>query len=161
MQLFHGSNVAIEHPDLAHSRERLDFGKGFYTTTNRGQALDFAHLVTRRRGGGQATLTIFEFDPDTVPELLSLRSFAELNEEWLDFVTANRLGLPLEHRYDILIGPVADDKVIATVQLYLAGALRKDAALVQLKVNELFDQVVFVSEAALELLEFVSSEELS
>ena len=33
MKLFHASSVVIERPDVFHSREKLDFGKGFYLTT--------------------------------------------------------------------------------------------------------------------------------
>ena len=38
MILYHGSNLEIEKPDLAHSRENVDFGRGFYTTPIREQA---------------------------------------------------------------------------------------------------------------------------
>ena len=32
MTLYHGSFIAVEKPDLAHSRPNVDFGRGFYTT---------------------------------------------------------------------------------------------------------------------------------
>lgn len=32
MILYHGSFVAVNQPDLVHSRKNVDFGKGFYVT---------------------------------------------------------------------------------------------------------------------------------
>lgn len=59
MILYHGSNVAVEHPKLIRQNRYLDFGFGFYTTTNRDQAVNFAQRVTEHRKTGAATLNIY------------------------------------------------------------------------------------------------------
>ena len=56
MILYHGSNVIVEQPKLIRQNRYLDFGFGFYTTTNRDQAVNFAQKVTDRRKTGAATL---------------------------------------------------------------------------------------------------------
>ena len=56
MIVYHGSNVAVPEPRLVAQNRFLDFGYGFYTTTNRAQAISFADKVTKRRGSGQRTV---------------------------------------------------------------------------------------------------------
>jgi len=43
MIVYHGSNVVVEKPDVNHSFRPLDFGKGFYVTTVREQAIRWAN----------------------------------------------------------------------------------------------------------------------
>lgn len=62
MILYHGSNVTVEYPRLIKQNRYLDFGFGFYTTTNREQAVSFAQKVTDRRRKGEATLNIYSID---------------------------------------------------------------------------------------------------
>ena len=37
MEVYHTSDVVVEHPDTKHSRMALDFGPGFYFTSMRHQ----------------------------------------------------------------------------------------------------------------------------
>ena len=60
--LYHGSNLAIEAPRLIEQTRGLDFGAGFYLTTNESQAERFSEIVVRRRKNGIATLSVYEFD---------------------------------------------------------------------------------------------------
>ena len=46
MIVYHGSNVIVSEPKLVHQNRFLDFGFGFYTTTNKVQAIGFADKVT-------------------------------------------------------------------------------------------------------------------
>ena len=39
MILYHGSYLEVQKPDLLHSRENVDFGRGFYTTPLYDQAV--------------------------------------------------------------------------------------------------------------------------
>ena len=64
MILYHGSNVTVEHPMLIKQNRHLDFGFGFYTTTNRNQAVNFAGKVAERSKVGEATLNIYSFDEE-------------------------------------------------------------------------------------------------
>ena len=65
MILYHGSNVTVSKPKLVEQNRYLDFGFGFYTTTNKAQAISFADKVTKRRKSGERTVSIYEIDEGT------------------------------------------------------------------------------------------------
>ena len=60
MILYHGSNLIIPKPELVPQNRYLDFGYGFYTTTNKSQAISFADKVTRRRREGAPSVSVEE-----------------------------------------------------------------------------------------------------
>jgi hypothetical protein len=49
MILYHGSNLIVSEPRLVKQNRFLDFGFGFYTTTNKTQAIAFSDKVLKRR----------------------------------------------------------------------------------------------------------------
>lgn len=51
MKLYHGSNIVIEHINLAMCRPFKDFGKGFYLTDIKEQAEKMAKRVSKIYGG--------------------------------------------------------------------------------------------------------------
>ena len=159
MILYHGSNMVVEAPRLTEQNRFLDFGYGFYTTTNRTQAESFAKKVVARRGG-VPTVNVYEIDENIDGAVLNVKRFAAPEEEWLDFVTAHRSGTYCGTQYDLIIGAVANDDVYRTLQVYATGLLTKDQALQALKIKKLFDQYVFATAKALSLLRFLRSEEV-
>ena len=48
MIVYHGGVSEIRHPDLAHAKTRLDFGKAFYLTTFKAQAEKWAKRKASR-----------------------------------------------------------------------------------------------------------------
>ena len=158
MILYHGSNVVVKTPRLIEQNRFLDFGNGFYTTTNKEQAKNFAKKVVARKGG-KATVNIYEID-ENISNNLKVRKFNEPNEQWLDFVAKNRSGIYSKDKYDIIIGAVANDDVYKTLQLYLNGVLTKPQALDTLKIKKLFNQYTFATEKALLVLKFINFEEV-
>ena len=106
MKLYHTSNIEIQNPDIIHSREHLDFGRGFYLTSLRDQAEKYAQRFLRK--GEDAFLNIYELDD----ELQGFTNvvFEAYDNKWLDFVTACRKGQKHE-LYDIIEGGIADDKM--------------------------------------------------
>ena len=156
MIVYHGSNMIVDQPRLVQQNRTLDFGYGFYTTTNRSQAVNFAGKVTARRESGSPCVSIYE-----VPELDELKRkykvliFSEPDEEWLDFVFANRNGSYNGGRYDIVFGPVANDTIYRTFIAYEEGILTKEETIARLKVKKLFDQMTFTTEAALKELRYI------
>ena len=92
MILYHGSNVTVDQPKLVQQNRFLDFGFGFYTTTNKTQAISFADKVTKRRRVGQKVVSIYEIDEAVAFSDCSVLRFDEPNEAWLDFVSDNRSG---------------------------------------------------------------------
>lgn len=154
MILYHGSNVIVEHPKLVKQNRFLDFGFGFYTTTNREQAENFALKVAERRKEGEAILNIYEIDEKEAFQKCSLLKFDSPDENWLDFVAANRKGMYKGKQYDLIYGAVANDDVYRTITLYMTGVLTKEQTLQALKIRKLFNQLVFTTEKSLQYLQF-------
>ena len=157
MILYHGSNMVVSEPKLIQQNRFLDFGFGFYTTTNKSQAISFADKVYKRRGGGDKVVSIYEFDEQTAFEECSLLRFDAPDEAWLDFVSENRSGNYEGETYDLVYGPVANDDVYTTFILYSAGALTKEQTLETLKIKKLYNQLVLTSERALGFLKFIGT----
>ena len=59
------------------------------------------------------------------------------------------------------MGPVANDNVFRTIDLFEAGDLTEAEAIARFKVNELFDQYLFCTEKALGFLNHVGFCEVS
>lgn len=123
MILYHGSYLAIENPDLLHSRPNLDFGKGFYLTSIREQAVKWCGKLVKR--GKQGVISNHIFDEELFQRLKVLR-FDSYSEEWLEFILACRSGKDSSD-YDAVCGGIANEK--PNMQI----ALRTDAALTCLK----------------------------
>lgn len=157
MILYHGSNVVVSKPRLIHQNRFLDFGFGFYTTTNRAQAIAFADKVYRRRREGRKIVNIYELDEQLTFMECSILRFDAPNEAWLDFVLENRSGNYTGQNYDLIYGPVANDDVYTTLTLYSAGVLTKEQTLQALKIKKLYNQLVLTSEKALCYLKFVGT----
>ena len=123
MILYHGSYLAIENPDLLHSRSNLDFGKGFYLTSIREQAVKWCGKFVRR--GKEGVISNYMLDEDLFQQLKVLQ-FDTYSEEWLEFILACRSGKDSSD-YDAVCGGIANEK--PNMQI----ALRTDAALTCLR----------------------------
>lgn len=159
MEIYHGSNVVVKVPALIKSNRYLDFGYGFYTTTNKEQAISFAGKVSVRRGG-TGILNIYNVDVKKLYSELKVKKFEGANAEWLRFVADNRNGIYSDELYDVIIGAVANDDVFRTLQLYLSGLYTEEQTLSALKIKKLYDQYVFASEKALKYLTFIGYKEV-
>lgn len=158
MILYHGSNVIVDQPKLIRQNRYLDFGFGFYTTTNREQAVNFAQKVTDRRKMGEATLNIYSVNEAVAFQECKVLQFYSPDEAWLDFVAANRQGTYQGEKYDLIYGAVANDDVYRTIALYMTGVLDKEQTLSSLKIRKLFNQLVFATEKSLQYLKFEGRE---
>lgn len=157
MILYHGSNLTVSEPKLVEQNRFLDFGYGFYTTTNKMQAVGFADKVTKRRKEGIPTVSIYEIDEEKAFSECSVLKFNAPDEAWLDFVSKNREGKYEGKNYDFIYGPVANDDVYTTFTLYTAGVLTKEQTIEALKVKKLYNQLVLTSEKALGYLKFLGT----
>jgi len=160
MKLYHGSTVTVKNPSTRPGRVNTDFGKGFYTTVDYEQAARWARIRRERAGEGNAVVSVYEVD-DALLQRNDMRIMAYEGATigWLDFVVGNRRYAPL-HDYDIVLGPVANDNLYATISLYENGELSAEAAIVQLKTHVLFNQVSFHSQSAIKNLKFVEAIEV-
>lgn len=159
MILYHGTNLVVEKPKPVEQNRYLDFGFGFYTTSNLEQARNFALKVVKRNGG-KPIVNIYEFDEKQVAIAGDCKRFSAPDDKWLDFVSDNRNGIYKGESYGIIIGPVANDDVYTTLQLYLGGFLTREQALQTLKIKKLYDQYVFATQETMDLLCFKSYEEV-
>ena len=155
MILYHGSNAVVSEPRLIEQNRFLDFGYGFYTTTNKMQAVGFADKVTKRRKAGSKAVSIYELEEEKAFVECSVLQFEYADEAWLDFVSENRSGNYKGKLYDFIFGPAADDDVYTTFTLYTSGLLTKKQALEALKIKTLYNQLVLASERALSYLKFI------
>lgn len=157
MRLYHASTVVVEHPDTLHSRPNLDFGRGFYLTAIRDQAVRYAERFTRR--GKAAFISEYEFDEDTPG--FTVRRFECYDEEWLDYVAAYRRGSVPNHQFDAVEGGVANDKVFNTIDLFFAGVITKREALGRLKYERPNHQICILNKEMLERhLHFIKGERI-
>lgn len=152
MILYHGSNVAIEEIDLEKSKPFKDFGKGFYLSDTEAQAMDMARFKSQTLGGSPV-ITAFEFDESFFDSSeLKTKRFETYSEEWVDFIIANREGKEVE-RFDIVYGPIADDKVGFQLRRYNDEVIDKTELIERLKyMKGITFQYYFGSEAAIRLL---------
>ena len=157
MILYHGSNVIVSEPKLIEQNRFLDFGFGFYTTTNQTQAIGFADKVVKRRKDGEKAVSMYEIDEAIAFTECSILRFDSANEAWLDFVSENRSGNYTGKSYDFIFGPVANDDVFTTFTLYSAGVLTKEQTLEALKIKKLYNQLVLSSEKALSYLKYIGT----
>ena len=129
MKVYHGSYTAIDEIDLNRCEVGKDFGQGFYVTKLHEQAEFWA----KRKGKAKRSegiVTEFDFN-ENIPEIMELKvlKFDNYNEEWLEFVVLNRLNDSKHnqaHDYDIIEGPVADDKITEQIKDYIAGFISKE-----------------------------------
>ncbi|MBO4458500.1 MAG: DUF3990 domain-containing protein [Butyrivibrio sp.] len=151
MILYHGSNVEVPKPMLLKAQRELDFGKGFYTTSDKEQASKWAVRTAKRLKQNAGYVTVYEVDEQKYSGLRILK-FDSPNVEWLRFVTAHRKGEATNDDWDIVIGPVADDQTMPVIELYLDGAYDEDEAIKRLLPQKLKDQYTFKTEEAINLL---------
>lgn len=159
IRLYHGSTVAVRRPSLRPGRPNADFGKGFYTTSSLEQAERWAHIKQEREESGRAVVSVYEFDESLLDNRdLNVRRFTGADEPWLRFVADCRKSRP--HYYDLVQGPVANDKVFTTVNLFESGVLSAEAAILQLKAYKTYDQLSFHTARVIDALRFVESMEV-
>lgn len=159
MKLYHGSTVTVKKPNIQRGRKTTDFGKGFYTTSDFEQAKKWAILKQNREQSKKAVVSVYEV-PDNISDMeLSVLRFNGATKEWLEFVVDNRRGKG-NNTYDLIMGPVANDQLYATIRLYEQGVITANAAIEMLKTHRLFDQLSFHTADVIPLLKFTEAIEV-
>lgn len=155
INLYHGSNVSIEQIDLNKGHKGKDFGKGFYLSETREQATAMAKVVTAREGVGVPTLNIFQFDDKALKcSDLRVKVFSGYDEEWARFILLNRQNktdIPV-HDYDIVYGPIADDRVGYQIYNLMKGTRTMQEFVEGLKFIQPTFQYYFGTEHAIQYL---------
>ncbi|MBO6132313.1 MAG: DUF3990 domain-containing protein [Treponema sp.] len=159
MTVYHGSTEIIKNPDVLHSYRPLDFGKGFYVTSNKEQAKVWA----KRKGvileSKKSIVNIFEMNENF--SFLQCKNFGEDLSEWIDFVCHCRDGGRDYEKYDLIFGKVANDKVFRVVDMYHNGLWDKERAIKEIKAYPDYGQIAFITQKAInQVLKFISYEEV-
>ncbi len=154
MILYHGSNQRIERISLSRCRPQKDFGRGFYLTTIEEQAQKMAKRVVSIYGG-TPIVNVYSFDEAILRDSgYHIRVFDAPSVEWALFVTGNRTGnVSREHnadaKYDIVIGPIADDDLSLLFRQFENGLLDECALMKGMEYRKLTDQYSFHTEKAI------------
>ena len=151
LTLYHGSNQLFDNVDLSKSKDNRDFGRGFYLTTLITQATAWAENMYIRYGGKGKYVYVYNFEEINT---LITKQFDGLSREWLEMIKENRVKGGIQHKYDVVCGPVANDNTMRTIALYIAGIYTEEMALERLRFFCANDQVSLHTEEALKYLTF-------
>ncbi len=112
MILYHGTNCDFNKINLLKSKPNKDFGQGFYLSREYAQAMDMAKTKVEQLEEGMPIVQTYEADDELMNHLHTLR-FEDYTEEWAKFILLNRNNDSTNpaHDYDIVIGPIANDRV--------------------------------------------------
>ena len=162
MILYHGSYITVEKPDLSLSRLKTDFGRGFYLTPLKPQAVSWSERFRNSHGSGVVSMYDFLSKPgERLPSDIRTLEFDTHNLDWLNFIATCRLGIPVDAEWDLVIGGVANDKVFDTLQLYFDELIGADETIGRLRYNKPNYQYCFKSQSLInEYLHYAESEVL-
>ena len=135
IKLFHGSVVDIEAIDLSKSRPNKDFGKGFYLSADYQQAWRMGEFKALTEGG-KPVMNTYLFDEKLLTSgELKVLTFEGYTPEWADFIFLNRNSKQAkpQHDYDIVYGPIANDRVGIQLGKYESGDITLSQFLENLK----------------------------
>ena len=170
MRLYHGSNIAIDNINLAMCRPYKDFGQGFYLTDIEKQAEKMAIRVARIYGE-KPIVNIYEIDDDFKDfKDLKIKNFGiQTTEEWARFVMNNRSRVftdiknvlcNKDNKYDIVIGPVADDNMALLFRQYENKIIDFETLVKGMIYKETSSQYSFHTEKSVKLLRKVMSKDV-
>ena len=160
IKIYHGSLEQVPVPEIRQPNRTLDYGCGFYTTTNYQQAEDWVKRhINDKDKPIRGYVNIYEIDIDKMKSGNCLW-FDEPTEEWVNFVYANRNNRDYSHNYDFVYGPVANDRVYAAFTLYESGLLNTQELIRELKTYTLVDQLLMHTADSLKAITFIEAKEI-
>lgn len=143
--VYHGSTEIVDCPICKLGRRNLDFGQGFYVTSLRAQAVSWATQVADRKGL-VPVLNRYRLNREAILLEGRCKIFKAYDKEWLKFIVASRRGEAVASDYDYIEGGVANDRVVDTVNLYMAGLMDEEIALRRLSEHQPNNQMCILSQ---------------
>lgn len=143
--VYHGGTEVVKTSICRFGRPNLDFGQGFYVTNLREQAVSWALQMADRRKQ-QPVLNVYCIDRETILSKFRCKIFHAYDEDWLGFIVASRKGENVAADYDYIEGGIANDRVIDTVNLYMAGLMDLDTALARLSEHQPNNQMCLLNQ---------------
>lgn len=157
--VYHGGISIIEQPICAIGRDHLDFGKGFYLTDIKEQAVSWATRIANM--GLPQWLNIYQLDDQMLGDY-RLKIFTAYDAEWLRFIAQSRVGHTPWEGYDLIEGGVADDRVVDTIEYFLNGDITEEMALRRLALHQPNNQICILNQAIVDkCLHYIKSEPLN
>lgn len=163
--LFHGSRGGLQGDIQPQSRVRCDFGKGFYMGESQDQAKG---LIC------EADNPIFYTLRLRLSEIPENRIWVLSDREWLNLVLANRKRseefsalavakkiLRQQEKYDVIIGPIADDRMNEAMQRFTDYALTDKGLMACLQSVDYGRQFVAKTPFACSKIEILSEERIT
>lgn len=147
--VYHGSYCKVEEPKLLDNKYTKDFGKGFYCTILKEQAIKWANKYDTK------IINLYEYHENNN---LKIKEFTVMTEEWLDFIISSRNGK--KHDYDIVIGAMADDQIYNYITDLLNGEITREAFWELAKFRHPTHQIAFCTDEALKTIKFIDAEEI-
>jgi hypothetical protein len=153
--------MPVREVNLNRCRPYKDFGKGFYMTAIKKQALQMAMRSTKIYGGSPV-VSSFEFNTEEIAHLSVLR-FDKPSEKWAIFVMNNRnrrfkdfdnMECNHDNKYDLVIGPIANDDLALLFRQFANGLVDIDVLCRGMEYKELTNQYSFHTEKAITLLHY-------
>lgn len=156
--LYHGSLEIVATPEIRKPSRTLDYGEGFYLTSSSEQAEAWVRskLKSDIKLG---YVNIYNYD-ESMEAAFETLAFERPDEAWLDFVMANRMDSNYRHNYDIVKGPVANDRVYASFALYEAGLIDKQELIAELRAYKLVNQILIHTDRALASVKWIEVKEV-
>lgn len=159
MIVYHGSLEKIKQPEIREPNRNLDYGGGFYATTSEAQATDWVRRRMTEKQAKEGFVNEYVLD-EIILKTLNCLIFTAPTEEWLDFVMKNRTDRHFTHNYDVVYGPVANDRVYAAFALYEGGLMTKQNLIAELKTYKLVDQYLFHTPKSLQAIKFHDTKQI-
>lgn len=143
--VYHGGTEIVEIPICKFGRKNLDFGQGFYVTDIRKQAVTWAVNVAQSRNK-KAILNRYKLNRNAIINEFHCLIFEAYDEKWLEFIVNNRTGVHVADNFDYIEGGVANDRVVDTVNLYIAGLMELSTALRELSKHQPNNQMCILNQ---------------
>ncbi len=158
MILYHGSDKRLVKPEIVYARDNLDFGKGIYFTSYKKQAEKWA-VRKKIRNNSNAYINIYKLNASD--KEYNIKLYENETALWLDFVLACRNNSDIYKKYDIVIGPVADDDVFKVIDFYSKGIWTKERAIEKIKFFRQNNQICILKQEIIDnCLDYIKSEEV-
>ena len=175
MRLYHGTNEAFDSIELSKGRKGKDFGIGFYCTTNKELAKEWA---AKRSGKGYINKYILRDDRLKILDLTK----PPFNDVlyWVSLLMHNReLSSSLKNNfprelkyledkyllnvndYDIVIGYRADDSYFHFPEAFVRSEITLESLNSIFTAGDLGKQYVLISERAFKLIKFIDYQEVT
>lgn len=144
--VYHGGTECVKAPLCHIGRPNLDFGQGFYVTDIKEQACRWAVTMAARRKAAPL-INVYQLDRNAILSEARCKIFMAYDMEWLDFIVASRSGRNPAKDYDYIEGGIANDRVIDTVNLYMANLIGANMALQRLALHQPNNQICLLNQS--------------